>query len=99
MARSLKHHGALCWLESTLLSFFDGAKRYVSYSDEETKRLAASYCEQEVQTDMFTLCDVPRNKLIVQCYPQDMPKVEAHGKQYHNAQCVCFKQRQIYLNL
>ena len=70
---------------------FDGAKRYVSYSDEETNRLAASYCEQEVQTDMFTLCDVPRNKLIVQCYPQDMPKVEAHGKQYHNAQCVCFK--------
>lgn len=70
---------------------FDGSTRYVNYSDEETRRKALLYHEIEVETDMYALCERPHNKLIIACDPSYMPVVEAHGKQYKNPACVCFK--------
>lgn len=70
---------------------FDGCKRYVNKSTEESRRMAKKYNEIEIETDMYEVCNQPRNKIIVTCDPSYMPIVQAHGKTYVNPDCVCFK--------
>lgn len=70
---------------------YEGNTRHVNVSTADTIKQAALFKEDEKLSDLFSMCDRPRNKIIVQCDASYMPLVEEHGKRYQNDGCVCFK--------
>lgn len=59
---------------------FEKEKRYVNTGTAATRAKAALYHEDEQITDLYALCDRPRQKLIVECQPKDMDMVEQRAK-------------------
>lgn len=70
---------------------FEDNTRYVNYSDEETKKDAATYRENEVQADLYALCTHPFTKVSVECDPKDIEQIVEHGKQFKGGHCTGYK--------
>lgn len=70
---------------------FEREKRYVNKGDEVTRAKAARYHEDEEVTDLYALCNQPRQKLIVECHPQDMERVEQRSRELDLPTCAAFR--------
>ena len=70
---------------------FEKEKRYVNKGTEATRAKAALYHEDEQITDLYALCNQPRQKLIVECRPEDMDMVEQRARKLNLSTCAAFR--------
>ena len=70
---------------------FEKEKRYVNKGTEATRAKAALYHEDEQITDLYALCNQPRQKLIVECQPEDMDMVEQRARKLNLSTCAAFR--------